>query len=261
MKTPKRSNTEIASSFGDASMLTLTNTLDGEMTASQTSMSIQRLKRPDIFELKQQNSLIVKSTSNLLLSSSSNPSLIDFTKNENRLVSNKYHYYLGANGNSGDPSMPGNLVKSVTQPYFGSRRTATFVSEDSIAESSSIKRPGSKSSSQALLKSYKTQLGGATTNPTSSFFLTQDPAPTVYDTAHRSSRHKVDELSAESIKSTLESISMKQIRQNLENASSKSLNAMLAKKPNLFRSDTFTQQQKAKLKFFKQSGYVYCREI
>ena len=94
----KSKHAEPVALFADTSSLTLNTDFSKQSAShfedsSQNSMSIQKIRRPDIFELRSQNHILVKSTSNL----SSNTSFIDLSKTDNRLVNNKYHYYLNSN--------------------------------------------------------------------------------------------------------------------------------------------------------------------
>ena len=247
----RSSRSDAPTLISEASTITLSETkypminhLDESGASSQGPMSIQKIKKPDIFEMRSQNHILVKSTSNL---SNSNGSLIDFSKNENRLVNNKYHYYLSNNEQ--------NNILNQTQrvSHFDAKRTnLQYLSEDSMT---SIKTSSSSTiAQQPNLNSQKTYIS-MRQKRANTFFITEELHPEEILNNNRQPK-RIDELSAENLKSNLDKISLKQIKTSLENNSSsinKSLNSILTKRNNYFRNDMLTQQQKAKLKAYQDS--------
>jgi len=259
----RSAQSEVPTLFSEASTLTISEAkypminhlADDTPSSYHGPMSIQKIKKPDIFEMRAQNNLLVKSTSNLS-SVSSNASLIDFSKNENRLVNNKYHYYLN-NNEQNNPLISHNHRVS----HFDTKRTnLQYLSEDSLG---SIKTTTSSiaTTQQPTFNSQKTHISMRPKRATT-FFLTEELHPEeVLSMNNHNNRlsKRIDELSAENLKSNLEKISLKQIKTSLENNSSsinKSLNSILSKRNTYFRNDMLTQQQKAKLKAFQEKTTI-----
>jgi hypothetical protein len=246
----RSSRSDAPTLISEASTITLSekkypmiNNLDESGASSQGPMSIQKIKKPDIFEMRSQNHILVKSTSNL---SNSNGSLIDFSKNENRLVNNKYHYYLSNN----EQNNLFNQAQKVSH-LDAKRPNLQYLSEDSMT---SIKTTSSSTIvQQPNLKNQKTYIN-MRQKRANTFFITEELHPEEILTNNRQPK-RIDELSAENLKSNLDRISLKQIKTSLENNSSsinKSLNSILSKRNTYFRNDMLTQQQKAKLKAYQE---------
>jgi hypothetical protein len=261
----RSAQSEVPTLFSEASTLTISeakypmiNHLDDTSPSYHGPMSIQKIKKPDIFDMRAQNNLLVKSTSNLS-SVSSNVSLIDFSKNENRLVNNKYHYYLN-NNEQNNPLINPLVNHNHRVSHFDTKRTnLQYLSEDSLG---SIKTTTSSiATQQPTFNSQKTHISMRPKRATT-FFLTEElhPEEVLSNNNHNNRLPKrIDELSAENLKTNLEKISLKQIKTSLENNSSsinKSLNSILSKRNSYFRNDMLTQQQKAKLKAFQEKTTI-----